>query len=55
MDLRKGLCKFLVGKRKRKRPRERTSCKWELKIKTDIIEICGREWNALIWMCENEI
>jgi len=40
-----------VGKRKRKRALGRARCKWELNIKTDVMEIFWRVWTALIWMC----
>jgi len=55
MGVRTGLRKVLVGKRKRKRQLGRVGCKWEFKIKTDIMEVCWRAWNALIWMCDNAI
>ena len=55
MEVRTGICKFVVGKRKRKIPLVRARCKWDLNIKTDVMEICWRAWTALIWMCENAI
>jgi hypothetical protein len=55
MKVRTGVCEVLVGKRKRKRPPGRARCKWELNIKTDVMNICWRAWSALIWMCENAI
>jgi hypothetical protein len=55
MKVRTGVWEVLVGKRKRKRPPGRARCKWELNIKTDVMDICWRAWSALIWMCENAI
>ena len=42
MEVRTGICKFVVGKRKRKIPLVRARCKWDLNIKTDVMEICWR-------------
>ena len=55
MELKTGLCKVLVGKRKGKRQLGRARCKWEFKIKTDVIEICWRALTALLWMYEKPI
>jgi hypothetical protein len=53
--MREGVWEVLVGKRKRKRPLGRARCKWELKSKTDVMDICWRTWSALIWLSENAI
>jgi len=55
MEVRTGLCNFLVGKRKGKRQLGRARCKWDFNIKTDVIEICWRALTALLWMCDNAI
>ena len=55
MEMKIGVCKVLVGKRKRQKTLGRPRCKWELNTKTDVTEICWRAWTALLWMCENSI
>jgi len=55
MEVRTGVCKLLVGRRNRKKPLGRARCKWELNIKTDVLEICWRAWSALICITETAI
>jgi hypothetical protein len=55
MKVRTGVYEVLVGKLKTTRPPGRARCKWEVNIKTDVMDICWRTWSALIWMCENAI
>jgi hypothetical protein len=50
-----GVCKVLVGRRKRKKPLGSDTRKWELNIKADVLEVCWRAWRALIWLTENAI
>jgi hypothetical protein len=54
MKVRTGVARFWWGN-VRKRPLGRSRCKWEFKIKTDVMEIGGRAWTALLWTCENPI
>ena len=52
MEVRTAYARFWWGK-VRKRPLGRARCKWDLNVKTDVMDICWRAWSALIWMCEN--
>jgi hypothetical protein len=55
MWVRTGVCKVLVGKRKRKRQLGRARFKRDFNIKRGIVEIFWRAWTVLIWMRDNSI
>jgi hypothetical protein len=43
-------CRILVGKQEGKKPLERQRRRWMDNIKTDLRELDGMVWIALIWL-----
>jgi hypothetical protein len=50
IGVRRGMYRVLVGKPEGKRPKGRTTCKWEDNIEMDLQEVGCGVWTGLGWL-----